>query len=108
MRRTIPWLLTSILGLAAMIAGADTDEVSGAGASAPLTVQQIIDRYVASRGGAAAWRTIQTKGWTGRIESGPGGISKTPFLMMFRRPNATRPDSMVLCSTQRPRASRSP
>ena len=44
MRRTIPGLLTSILGLAAMIAGADTDEVSGAVASAPLTVQQIIDR----------------------------------------------------------------
>ena len=53
---------------------------------------------MASRGGAAAWRKIQTKGWTGRIESGPGGISKTPFLMMFWRPNATRPDSMVLMS----------
>jgi hypothetical protein len=28
--------------------------------------------------------------WTGRVESGPGGISKHPFLMVFRRPEATR------------------
>ena len=95
MKRMIPWLLTGALALTAMAAGAATGEVAGAGASAALTVQQILDRHVAARGGADAWRKIQSMGWTGRIESGAGGISKTPFLMLFRRPDATRFEVMA-------------
>ncbi len=55
-----------------------------------LSADQIIAREVAARGGADAWRAIRTMAWTGHIESGPGGISKTPFMMAFRRPDATR------------------
>lgn len=60
-----------------------------------LTAGQIVDRHVTARGGADAWRKIQTMAWTGHIESGPGGIAKTPFLMMFRRPDATRFEIMT-------------
>ena len=63
---------------------------AGAAADSQLTVQQILDRYVAARGGADAWHKIQTMDWTGHIESGPGGITKVPFLLLFKRPNATR------------------
>jgi hypothetical protein len=88
------WLRAGIVAVlmvgastAGMPAGAASAE-SGAGAA--LTVQQILDRHATARGGLAAWRKIQTMAWTGRIESGPGGTSKHPFLMLFRRPNATR------------------
>lgn len=69
--------------------------VSAAGAAeaiagGELTVQQILERHVAARGGEEAWHKIQTMAWTGHIESGPGGIAKHPFLMMFQRPAATR------------------
>ncbi len=80
MTRIFPWILTGALALLA----------SAAGAGDALTADQIIDRNVAARGGLEAWRKIQTMGWTGRIESGPGGISKIPFLMLFRRPDAMR------------------
>ena len=89
MKRTISCMLSGMLGLTAMAAIA-SGEVAGAGPGGPLTVNQILVRYVTARGGAEAWRKIHAMGWTGRIESGPGGISKTPVLMMFRRPNATR------------------
>ncbi len=54
------------------------------------TLEQIIERNIAARGGAEAWRKIHSMAWTGRIESGPNAISKTPFMMLFKRPNATR------------------
>jgi hypothetical protein len=53
-----------------------------------LTADQVVARYVAARGGADAWRKIQTMGWSGRIESGPPGTASVPFLMWLRRPNA--------------------
>jgi outer membrane lipoprotein-sorting protein len=82
MSRIFPRILAGVLGLMAF--GAST------GADSPLSVEQILDRHVAARGGAEAWRKIETMAWTGHIESGPGGISKVPFLMMFQRPGATR------------------
>jgi hypothetical protein len=82
MNRIMLWTLAGALGL--MASGPD------ASADGQLSVEQILDRYVAARGGAEAWHNIQTMGWTGHIESGPGGISKVPFLMLFQRPSATR------------------
>ena len=80
MNRIFPCLLAGALGLMA----------SGAGAAPQLSVEQILDRHVAARGGAETWHKIQNMAWTGHIESGPGGISKVPFLMTFQRPAATR------------------
>jgi len=61
-------------------------------------VQQILERHAAARGGAEVWHKIQTMAWTGHIESGPGGISKHPFLLMFRRPAATASKSSARAS----------
>ena len=54
-----------------------------------LTVDQVVDRYMAARGGEVAWQKIQTLGWAGHIESGAPGTPRVPFLMYFKRPNAT-------------------
>ena len=59
-------------------------------ASRTMTAEQVIDRYVAACGGAEKWHAIQTMAWNGHIETGPGGISKIPFMMLFRRPDTTR------------------
>ena len=82
MNRIFPRILAGVLGLLACAASV--------GADSPLSVEQILERHVAARGGAEAWRKIETMAWTGHIESGAGGISKVPFLMMFQRPGATR------------------
>jgi hypothetical protein len=79
MHRTFPWLCALALGLASGISGAEET----------LKVEQILDRYVAARGGAEAWRNIQTMAWTGHIESASEANSKSPFLMLFKRPGAT-------------------
>jgi hypothetical protein len=60
-----------------------------------LTAEQVIDRYVAAIGGAEAWKQIETMTWEGHVETGPGGISKAPFVMNFRRPDSTRFEIMV-------------
>ncbi len=59
------------------------------GPAPELTAAQVIERYVSATGGEPAWHKIQAMAWAGRIETGPGGISKLPFLMLFRRPDAT-------------------
>ena len=68
---------------------------ANAGVADSLTVDQIIEKYVAARGGVEASRTTQTMAWTGHVESGPGGANKTPFMMLFKRPNATRFEVIV-------------
>lgn len=84
-------LLVIVAGTASLPAvAADAGNVAAqAGAAATLTADQILERHVAARGGAEAWHQIQTMAWTGHIESGPGGMTKVPFLMLFRRPNST-------------------
>jgi hypothetical protein len=86
-----PMLQSIIVGtfLALAVPGLSRAEADG-GISQPLSVEQILDRYQSARGGAEAWQKIQTMAWTGHVESGPGGANKSPFLMLFKRPGATR------------------
>lgn len=103
MKPVLSYTLAAVLGALAVTAGAaDGATASAVAGPAPgtavtgkITVEQILDRYVAARGGAEAWRKIQTMDFTGHIESGPGGITKVPFLMLFKRPNATRFEVIV-------------
>jgi outer membrane lipoprotein-sorting protein len=69
--------------------GAATAE-SVADPAHPPSVDTIIERYVAARGGAGAWEKLATFGWTGHIETESQGGDPVQFLMLFRRPNATR------------------
>ena len=66
----------------------------GAGAT-DLTVEQIIARHIEARGGEAAWREVHTMAWAGRIASGPDRANEVPFLLMFKRPNATHFEIMA-------------
>jgi outer membrane lipoprotein-sorting protein len=86
---------TVAVSLALLTLVGRTTVAANASSTASLTVDQIIDKYVAARGGAEAWHNTQTMGWTGHVESGPGGSSKTPFLMLFKRPDATRFEVVV-------------
>lgn len=60
-----------------------------------LSAEQIVDRYVSACGGAEAWKKLNTMTWEGHVETGPGGISKAPFVLNFRRPYETRFEIMV-------------
>jgi outer membrane lipoprotein-sorting protein len=87
--RGVGWLpagLIMILWSASAVSGAPGTE---------LTADEVIARYVDASGGAKAWREIQTMAWTGRIESGRVGNYGVPFLLMFKRPNATHFEIMA-------------
>lgn len=55
-----------------------------------LTAAQIVEKNVDARGGAAAWRNIQTMVWVGHIESVNAPVSSLPFVLEEKRPNKTR------------------
>jgi len=69
------WLRAGAVALVAIgtsAAGAegtatDAAKATAGGAGAELTVQQILERHVAARGGAEPWHKIQTMAWTGRF-----------------------------------------
>lgn len=82
--------VAAMLALAAQAATAGGQAATPAPVAATPTVEQIVDRYMQARGGADAWQRVLSMGWTGHIESGTSGSQKIPFLMLFRRPNATR------------------
>jgi len=77
--------LTILFALGAAGAGGFAAQPAGDG----LTADQIVERNVAARGGAEAWRNIEKMAWTGHIES-VSSSAPIPFLMLFKRPETTR------------------
>jgi len=61
---------TSAAGGEGVTATGAAKATAGGAAGAELTVQQILERHAAARGGAEVWHKIQTMAWTGHIESG--------------------------------------
>ncbi|MBV9343864.1 MAG: hypothetical protein JOZ03_02630 [Gammaproteobacteria bacterium] len=55
-----------------------------------LSVEQIIARNVAARGGLEAWRKIETMEWSGHIESTHAPVPSVLFVLEQKRPNRTR------------------
>jgi hypothetical protein len=55
-----------------------------------LSATQIVEKNVAARGGAEAWRKIQTMVWVGHVESASAVGSALPFVLEMKRPNKTR------------------
>jgi hypothetical protein len=55
-----------------------------------ITVEQVVQKNVAARGGLEAWRRIETMAWKGRVESGTRATPPMPFVMDLQRPNKTR------------------
>jgi outer membrane lipoprotein-sorting protein len=83
----------------------------GAASAAPtLSATQIVEKNIAARGGAGAWRNVQTLSWSGKMEAGgngqrfikapgvtpPAGASQTapqlelPFLLEMKRGHKQR------------------
>ena len=65
--------------------------LAGEGGPPPdLTVDQIVEKNVAARGGLEAWRGIQTMIWTGHINTGNPAAPIEPFVFELKRPNKMR------------------
>ena len=77
---------------ACILAGlfATTAAAGGPGSAPDLTVEQIVERNVAARGGLEAWLKVQTMVWTGTIETGNPGAPTAQFVYEWKRPNKTR------------------
>ncbi len=56
-----------------------------------LSAAQIIEKYVAARGGLEAWRQIQSMVWVGHIERpNNAGAPSLPYVLEQKRPGKTR------------------
>ena len=71
--------------------------VSAAAATAPparpttmpaLSMQQIIEKNVAARGGLQAWRNVESMTWSGHVQA-TSEPTPMPFIMELQRPNKT-------------------
>jgi len=84
------------LGLALALGGVQTaaalpaSGISGTARSAPLTAPEIVARNEAARGGAQAWRRIETMAWTGHAENSNVPGRKVPFMLEQKRPGKVR------------------
>jgi len=54
-----------------------------------LSVQEIIAKNVAARGGIEAWRKIETMTWAGHVQGATESTPPMAFVMELRRPNQT-------------------
>jgi outer membrane lipoprotein-sorting protein len=61
-----------------------------AGLTQALTLDQIIEKNVAARGGLKAWRDIQGMRLTGKMDAGGKGNVQLPFTMELKRPRMSR------------------
>jgi hypothetical protein len=60
------------------------------GPAQDLTVEQIVEKNVAARGGLEAWRRVQTMVWDGHIETGDPAAPIAQFVYEWKRPNKMR------------------
>ncbi len=58
--------------------------------SQELSVDEIVAKNIAARGGIDAWRNIQTMIWIGHIESPNAPEPKLPFVLEMKRPGMSR------------------
>jgi outer membrane lipoprotein-sorting protein len=55
-----------------------------------LTAAQIVDRNVAARGGANAWRSVTSLTLSGQMDAGGQQETKLPYVLTMKRPHKTR------------------
>lgn len=65
-------------------------------AGASLSAEQIVARNVEARGGADAWRKVQSMVWVGRVDSPNAPAPGLPFMLALKRPDRTRFEITVL------------
>jgi hypothetical protein len=83
--------IASVAALAAWTWAGATPAAPGAPQGAPggLSVEQILERNLAARGGLERWRAVQTMAWTGQVRATGQSAPPMPFLMELQRPNRT-------------------
>lgn len=58
--------------------------------AADLTAAQVVEKNAAARGGAAAWRAVQSMSMTGEMDAGGKTDAKVPYTMSLKRPHMSR------------------
>jgi outer membrane lipoprotein-sorting protein len=86
--RGAPWMMALAL-LAAGPAFAASTPPAPVKAHAPA-VAEIVQRNATARGGAEAWKQLQTMVWAGHTESSNAPDRKLPFLLELKRPARMR------------------
>ncbi len=78
------------LVLISFLSSALMTPVAWAAAPQALTVDQIIEKNIAARGGIKAWREIETMSLTGKMDAGSKKNVQLPFVMKLKRPRMSR------------------
>jgi outer membrane lipoprotein-sorting protein len=73
-----------------LAAATTTFAAAAAAAPAPLSVDQIVDRNIAARGGLAAWRGVKTLTIAGELDAGGKPNHALPFVLKEKRPRKSR------------------
>jgi hypothetical protein len=84
MRRIARWV-TALAMSAWLVACAGSDDAT----SSNLSVDQIIEKNTAARGGIDAWHKVDSMVWVGRVETSGNG-APARFVLAMKRPNKTR------------------
>ncbi len=79
----------ALCGLVGVLPLAAAAEPPGADAGG-MTAAEIVAKNVDARGGAEAWRKIDTMIWVGHIESPDSHVKNLPFVLEMKRPDKTR------------------
>jgi hypothetical protein len=78
----VAWAFAGLVSAAAAAGDADV--------ALNLTVDQIVEKNAAARGGLDAWRKVETMIWAGHIETGNPPAPPKAFVLELKRPNKTR------------------
>lgn len=82
MRTIARWALAGVVALAA--------HANQSVIAQELSAAQIIEKNAAARGGAEAWRKVQTMAWVGHVESANATGRNMRFVLAQKRPHNTR------------------
>jgi outer membrane lipoprotein-sorting protein len=58
--------------------------------AASLTPAQIVEKNVSAKGGAQAWRAVQTISFSGKLDAGGKSKTQLPFVLEKKRPGKSR------------------
>jgi hypothetical protein len=82
--------ISACLAAPAFAQGPAPESATGQSGEHGLSAAQVVEKNVAARGGADAWRKIQTMAWVGHVESANTTVPTLPFVLELKRPNKTR------------------
>ncbi|HWW03787.1 hypothetical protein [Collimonas sp.] len=88
--RIARWLFSAGISAALSTLALAQEPAAGPSSEPGLSAAQIVEKNVAARGGADAWRKIETMVWVGHVQSANVAVPTLPFVLELKRPNKTR------------------